>query len=208
MVGAVTEVSSALAKHRNAWLVAAALGVFALGVSGCTSHTSGPHSAPAATEARPSPESSPESLAQTDRVPAGQQGWQTQLEPSRVFPPPGPRSGRFVSQWATTVGEARLEKNAQGRMILTLTDFSTGEGGTLRLNFNEGALAQDATGYYKVDDGPLTPNHLEFGPLTATSGNQSYDVTDVGAWLRRTQSITIYDQDTNTAWGSVAIGPV
>jgi len=142
----------------------------------------------------------------TATVPAGQQGWQTQLPRAESLP--SVTEGSFVSQGAATVGKATLTKDAAGRVILRFSGFATGEGDSLQLNFNQGPLIRDSSGYYKVDDSdPEMSSVLVFGKPASSVTDQTFDVTDISFWLRSTQSITVYENTSRTAYGSVAIGP-
>ena len=135
---------------------------------------------------------------------SGQAGWQTELPDT---PPRGPRTGNFISQAAATSGAVALETDADGRLLLTFTDFSTADVPDLRVNLNEGALFLDSNGEYQVDHNEPTSAVLELGPLASIDGDQSYDVTAVSNWLTRTQSITVFDYRNKRDMGSVAVGP-
>jgi len=180
---------------RSAFLAACVAGAVVL--SGCTS------SLPL-DETKPAPPVGTREVETPVAGSSGQAGWQTELPDT---PPRGPRTGNFVSQAVATSGAVALETDADGRLLLTFTGFSTVDVPDLRVNLNEGALFLNSNGDYQIDHNEPTSAVLELGPLVSIHGDQSYDVTAVSSWLTRTQSITVFDYQNKRDMGSVAVGP-
>jgi hypothetical protein len=112
--------------------------------------------------------------------------------------------GSFVSQGTVTSGTVTL-RLAGDKYTVTLTNFSTGPGKNLMLTLNPGAMTKDAAGDNVVED----PTVWEVGPLTSTSGDQSYELPAATQFnLPDFRSVSIYQSLPREAFGTANLTPV
>lgn len=83
-------------------------------------------------------------------------------------------------------------------VVLTLENFSTGEGSDQYINLNPGTLTENAAGDIALDN----PSQYQAAGLKARTGNQSYDLTPMRSVLSEIHSVTIYSNKSLQAFGT------
>ena len=121
---------------------------------------------------------------------------------SSAAPGPGqPRvfEGEFVSQAAMTRGTVALSVTP-AKVVLELTEFSTGDGDGLYVHLSPGTLEPSATGELGLN----SPETFVVAPLKSQMGTQYYDLTAQWPSLPRIGSVTIYryNSEVQEAYGT------
>ncbi|WP_371131010.1 DM13 domain-containing protein [Arthrobacter sp. SDTb3-6] len=106
-------------------------------------------------------------------------------------------SGTFVPQGAPTRGQVRITEKP-GSLVLTLSDFSTGPGQDLYIDFNPGAMTRNAAGDNVVED----PNTFQVVALKDITGTQSYDLSYLIPVWPQIRSVTIFSSKSREAFGT------
>src|SRR5580658_3202517 len=95
-------------------------------------------------------------------------------------------AGTFHGKVHKTSGRATIYKQADGRLILRLTNFKTSNGPDVHVVLIAAKDADDDANFLKSD----TPR-VELGNLKGNEGDQNYDVP-AGTDLSKFQTVSIY----------------
>ena len=108
-------------------------------------------------------------------------------------------AGTFHGKVHMTSGRATIYKEADGRLVLRLTNFKTSNGPDVHVVL---IAAKDA-----VDDANFLKNStdkLELGSLKGNEGDQNYDIP-AGTDLDKYQTVSIYCERFNANFGAAPL---
>ena len=108
-------------------------------------------------------------------------------------------TGTFHGKVHSTSGRATIYQEADGKLVLRLTNFKTSNGPDVHVIL---IAADDA----KDDDNFLKSNveRVELGPLKGNEGDQNYEVPS-GTDLSKFQTVSIYCQRFNANFGAAPL---
>jgi hypothetical protein len=109
-------------------------------------------------------------------------------------------TGTFHGKVHMTSGRATIYKEADGRLVLRLTNFKTSNGPDVHVVL---IAAKDA-----ADDANFLTSKtekLELGPLKGNEGDQNYDIP-AGTDLSRFRTVSIYCERFNANFGAAPLG--
>jgi hypothetical protein len=98
-----------------------------------------------------------------------------------------------------TSGRATIYKEADGRLLLRLTNFKTSNGPDVHVVLIATKDADDDANFLKS-----STEKLELGPLKGNEGDQNYNIPS-GTDLKKFQTVSIYCERFNANFGAAPL---
>ena len=108
-------------------------------------------------------------------------------------------AGTFHGKVHKTSGRATIYKQADGRMVLRLTNFKTSNGPDVHVVLIAAKDADDDANFLKN-----STEKLELGALKGNEGDQNYDIP-AGTDLDKFQTVSIYCERFNANFGAAPL---
>jgi Electron transfer DM13 len=108
-------------------------------------------------------------------------------------------AGAFHGKVHKTSGRATIYKQADGQLILRLTNFKTSNGPDVHVVLIAAKDAEDDTNFLKSNT-----EKLELGALKGNEGDQNYTIP-AGTDLDRFQTVSIYCERFNANFGAASL---
>ena len=108
-------------------------------------------------------------------------------------------TGTFHGKVHNTSGRATIYKEADGRLLLRLTNFKTSNGPDVHVVLIAAKDADDDANFLKS-----STQKLEIGPLKGNEGDQNYDLP-AGTDLKKFQTVSIYCERFNANFGAAPL---
>ena len=108
-------------------------------------------------------------------------------------------AGTFHGKVHKTSGRATIYKEADGRLVLRLTNFRTSNGPDVHVVLIAAKDADDDANFLKS-----STDKLELGALKGNEGNQNYDIP-AGTDLDKFQTVSIYCERFNANFGAAPL---
>ena len=108
-------------------------------------------------------------------------------------------AGTFHGKVHKTSGRATIYKQADGRMVLRLTNFKTSNGPEVHVVLIAAKDADDDANFLKN-----STEKLELGALKGNEGDQNYDIP-AGTDLDKFQTVSIYCERFNANFGAAPL---
>ena len=108
-------------------------------------------------------------------------------------------AGTFHGKVHKTSGRATIYKQADGRMVLRLTNFKTSNGPDVHVVLIAAKDADDNANFLKN-----STEKLELGALKGNEGDQNYDIP-AGTDLDKFQTVSIYCERFNANFGAAPL---
>jgi hypothetical protein len=108
-------------------------------------------------------------------------------------------TGTFHGKVHNTSGRATVYKEADGRLLLRLTNFKTSNGPDVHVVLIAAKDADDDANFLKS-----STEKLELGSLKGNEGDQNYDIPS-GTDLKKFQTVSIYCERFNANFGAAPL---
>ena len=108
-------------------------------------------------------------------------------------------AGAFHGKVHKTSGRATIYKEADGKLVLRLTNFKTSNGPDVHVILIAAKDAADDANFLKN-----STDKLELGSLKGNEGDQNYDIPD-GTDLDKFQTVSIYCERFNANFGAAPL---
>jgi Electron transfer DM13 len=108
-------------------------------------------------------------------------------------------TGKFHGKVHSTSGRATIYKEADGRLLLRLTNFKTSNGPDVHVVLIAAKDADDDANFLKS-----STERLELGVLKGNEGDQNYDIPS-GTDLKKFQTVSIYCVRFNANFGAAPL---
>ncbi|MBV9155048.1 MAG: DM13 domain-containing protein [Acidobacteriaceae bacterium] len=108
-------------------------------------------------------------------------------------------AGTFHGKVHKTSGRATIYQEADGRMVLRLTNFKTSNGPDVHVVLIAAKDADDDANFLKN-----STDKLELGSLKGNEGDQNYDIP-AGTDLEKYQTVSIYCERFNANFGAAPL---
>jgi hypothetical protein len=108
-------------------------------------------------------------------------------------------TGTFHGKVHNTSGRATIYKEADGRLLLRLTNFKTSNGPDVHVVLIAAKDADDDANFLKS-----STEKLELGPIKGNEGDQNYNIPS-GTDLKRFQTVSIYCERFNANFGAAPL---
>ena len=108
-------------------------------------------------------------------------------------------TGTFHGKVHNTSGRATIYKEANGRLLLRLTNFKTSNGPDVHVVLIAAKDADDDANFLKS-----STEKLELGPLKGNEGDQNYDIP-AATDLKKFQTVSIYCERFNANFGAAPL---
>jgi len=108
-------------------------------------------------------------------------------------------AGAFHGKVHKTSGRATIYKEADGKLVLRLTNFKTSNGPDVHVILIAAKDADDDANFLKN-----STDKLELGSLKGNEGDQNYDIPD-GTDLDKFQTVSIYCERFNANFGAAPL---
>jgi hypothetical protein len=108
-------------------------------------------------------------------------------------------TGTFHGKVHNTSGRATIYREADGRLILRLTNFKTSNGPDVHVVLIAAKDADDDANFLKN-----STERLELGTLKGNEGDQNYDIP-AGTDLKKFQTVSIYCERFNANFGAAPL---
>jgi hypothetical protein len=108
-------------------------------------------------------------------------------------------TGTFHGKVHNTSGRATIYREADGRLLLRLTNFKTSNGPDVHVVLIAATDAADDANFLKS-----STERIELGPLKGNEGNQNYDIP-AGTDLNKFQTVSIYCERFNANFGAAPL---
>jgi hypothetical protein len=108
-------------------------------------------------------------------------------------------TGTFHGKVHNTSGRATIYREANGRLLLRLTNFKTSNGPDVHVVLIAAKDADDDANFLKSSTG-----RIELGPLKGNEGDQNYDIP-AGTDLKKFQTVSIYCERFNANFGAAPL---
>ena len=108
-------------------------------------------------------------------------------------------TGTFHGKVHNTSGRATIYKEANGRLVLRLTNFKTSNGPDVHVVLIAANDATDDANFLKS-----STEKLELGPLKGNEGDQNYDIP-TGTDLGKFRAVSIYCERFNANFGAAPL---
>jgi hypothetical protein len=108
-------------------------------------------------------------------------------------------TGTFHGKVHQTSGRATIYEEADGKLVLRLTNFKTSNGPDVHVILVSVKDAEDDTNFLKSDTA-----RVELGKIKGNEGDQNYDVP-TGTDLARYQTVSIYCERFNANFGAAPL---
>ena len=108
-------------------------------------------------------------------------------------------TGTFHGKVHNTSGRATIYREADGQLVLRLTNFKTSNGPDVHVILIAAKDAADNANFLKSS----TPR-VELGPLKGNEGDQNYDIP-AGTDLSKYQTVSIYCERFNANFGAAPL---
>jgi hypothetical protein len=108
-------------------------------------------------------------------------------------------TGAFHGKVHNTSGRATIYSEADGQLVLRLTNFKTSNGPDVHVVLIAAKDADDDANFLKS-----STEKVELGPLKGNEGNQNYDIP-AGIDLKKFQTVSIYCERFNANFGAAPL---
>jgi len=108
-------------------------------------------------------------------------------------------TGTFHGKVHNTSGRATIHRQADGRLLLRLTNFKTSNGPDVHVVLIAAKDADDDANFLKS-----STEKLELGVLKGNEGDQNYDIPS-GTDLKKFQTVSIYCERFNANFGAAPL---
>ena len=108
-------------------------------------------------------------------------------------------TGTFHGKVHKTSGRATIYREADGRLVLRLTNFKTSNGPDVHVVLIAAKDADDDANFLKN-----STERIELGPLKGNEGDQNYDIP-AGTDLNKFQTVSIYCERFNANFGAAPL---
>ena len=108
-------------------------------------------------------------------------------------------TGTFHGKVHQTSGRATIYQEADGRVVLRLTNFKTSNGPDVHVILVAAQDAEDDANFLKSDTG-----RVELGKLKGNEGDQNYEIP-TGTDLAKFQTVSIYCERFNANFGAAPL---
>jgi hypothetical protein len=108
-------------------------------------------------------------------------------------------TGTFHGKVHNTSGRATIYREADGRLLLRLTNFKTSNGPDVHVVLIAAKDADDDANFLKS-----STEKLELGPLKGNEGDQNYNIPS-GTDLKKFQTVSIYCERFNANFGAAPL---
>ena len=108
-------------------------------------------------------------------------------------------TGTFHGKVHNTSGRATVYKEADGSLLLRLTNFKTSNGPDVHVVLIAAKDADDDANFLKS-----STEKIELGPLKGNEGDQNYDIP-AGTDLKKFQTVSIYCERFNANFGAAPL---
>jgi len=108
-------------------------------------------------------------------------------------------TGTFHGKVHQTSGRATVYQEADGKLVLRLTNFKTSNGPDVHVILIAAKDADDDANFLKTDTG-----RLELGKLKGNEGDQNYEIP-TGTDLSKYQTVSIYCERFNANFGAAPL---
>jgi hypothetical protein len=108
-------------------------------------------------------------------------------------------TGTFHGKVHNTSGRATIYKEADGRLLLRLTNFKTSNGPDVHVVLIAAKDADDDANFLKS-----STEKLELGPIKGNEGDQNYNIPS-GTDLKKFQTVSIYCERFNANFGAAPL---
>jgi Electron transfer DM13 len=108
-------------------------------------------------------------------------------------------TGTFHGKVHNTSGRATIYKEADGRLVLRLTNFKTSNGPDVHVVLIAAKDADDDANFLKN-----STERIELGSLKGNEGDQNYDIPK-GTNLKKFQTVSIYCERFNANFGAAPL---
>jgi hypothetical protein len=108
-------------------------------------------------------------------------------------------TGTFHGKVHNTSGRATIYKEANGQLLLRLTNFKTSNGPDVHVVLIAATDADDDANFLKS-----STERIELGPLKGNEGDQNYSIP-AGTDLKKFQTVSIYCERFNANFGAAPL---
>jgi hypothetical protein len=108
-------------------------------------------------------------------------------------------TGTFHGKVHNTSGRATIYREADGQLVLRLTNFKTSNGPDVHVVLIAAKDADDDANFLKS-----STERVELGPLKGNEGDQNYDIP-AGTDLKKFQTVSIYCERFNANFGAAPL---
>ena len=108
-------------------------------------------------------------------------------------------TGTFHGKVHNTSGRATIYREADGRLLLRLTNFKTSNGPDVHVVLIAAKDADDDANFLKN-----STEKLELGPIKGNEGDQNYNIPS-GTDLKKFQTVSIYCERFNANFGAAPL---
>ena len=108
-------------------------------------------------------------------------------------------TGRSMERCTTHLGAPRFTREADGRLILRLTNFKTSNGPDVHVVLIAAKDADDDANFLKN-----STERVELGVLKGNEGDQNYEIP-AGTDLKKFQTVSVYCERFNANFGAAPL---